>query len=515
VAFSPDGKRIASASDDGTVKLWDAEAGQEAALAINTRAPLLAVAFSPEGTRLAAAGDKSLTVYDTASGQAIRHLRRQPRISYVEDYGVHSAAFSPDGRQLAAEGANKTVWVWDVQTGKRIRALTEPRYRVYAVAFSADGKWLAAASEDKKVHVWDAADGREVRTLEHAAQARMVAFSPDSKRLASAGMDPTIKVWDAQDGQLLMSLTGHRGPVAALAFSAAGDRLASAGADKTVRIWDAADGRHLLTLEGHTDWVTSVAFSPDGQRLASASADRTVKLWDTTSGQETLTQKGDGLMMSVAFSPDGQQLAAAGFDRRVRLWDTRPWEPRRRIEHQARSLLRRLYGRFGIWSEVRQHVRADDRLAAPLRQEAIAMAERCVDDVVSLNSESWEVAVRPDAAPEHYARAVRQARTICRLEPADGNYLNTLGVALYRAGSWEEAAETLARSGKMNAAQRSGRFPSDAAFLAMSQFKLGRLTDAQASLAELRQLMKLPVWAGDAESLAFLREASDLIEGRR
>jgi WD40 repeat protein len=137
------------------------------------------------------------------------------------------------------------------------------------VAFSADGKRLASAGEDKTVKVWDAQTGQEQLTLKgHADRVYSVAFSPDGKRIASASWDMTVKVWEAQTGQEQLTLKGHAGRVHSVAFSPDGKRLASAG-DGTVRLWDADAGQQVLALQGHTDRVWSVAFSPDGKRLAS------------------------------------------------------------------------------------------------------------------------------------------------------------------------------------------------------------------------------------------------------
>jgi WD40 repeat protein len=178
-----------------------------------------------------------------------------------------------------------------------------------------------------------------------------------------------------------LTLRGHTADVSSVVFSPDGSRLASASSDTTVKIWDTATGEELQTLEGHTFAVYSVAFSPDGRRLASCSPDKTVKVWDTTSGQETLTLKGHSLgVSSVAFSADGLQLASGGFDGTVRVWDARPWTPQLRIEQEARNLIDLLYADLGQRAEVIRRIEQDPALSAELRQEALKMTKRWLED---------------------------------------------------------------------------------------------------------------------------------------
>jgi WD40 repeat protein/tRNA A-37 threonylcarbamoyl transferase component Bud32 len=317
VAFSPDGKRVASASSDRTVKVWDAATGQ-IILTFRGHTDLVrSVAFSPDGKHLASASlDRTVKVWDAATGQIILTFRGHTGL-------VHSVAFSPDGERLASAGHDGTVKIWDVPTGEETLTLRGHSAPVYSVAFSPDGKHLASASLDRTVKVWDALTGHDILTLRgHTREVASVAFSPDGKRLASASSDRTIKVWDAAAGQEILTLRGHTREVTSVAFSPDGKRLASASDDRMVKVWDAATGQEALTLRGHTDLVRSVAFSPDGKRVASASSDGTAKIWDAATGQEALTLRGHtGAVYSMVFSPDGKRLASASWDGTVKIWD--------------------------------------------------------------------------------------------------------------------------------------------------------------------------------------------------
>jgi WD40 repeat protein/tRNA A-37 threonylcarbamoyl transferase component Bud32 len=357
--LSPDGKRLAGASKDKTVrvwdlggettadktaKVWDATTGQEI---LTVKVPTeYGVAFSPSLRRVAGHDDNMVKVWNAADDQAALTLNAG---------SVHSLAFSPDGKRLTA-GVSKIIWdgkspvgiSWDLPGGRMdlITVKEEPRgtevidLETRGVAFTLDGKRLARIRADRRlqeweVQVWDVVSGKKDLTLKgHTKGIAAVAFSPDGQLLATASADRTVKVWDAATGQELHTLAGHPEIVRCVAFSPDGLTLASASGGYPydpqrkmvpgeVRLWDVTTGRHTATLQGHTDSVTSVAFSPDGGRLASASQDRTVKVWDPAGGKELLTLVGhEAIVEAVAFSPDRERLASGDGSGIVKLWDT-------------------------------------------------------------------------------------------------------------------------------------------------------------------------------------------------
>ena len=323
VAFSPDGKTLASGNWDGTVQLWEVSTGQVKATLEGDMNFVLSVAFSPDGKTLASGGgsesDSTVQLWDVSSGQLKATLKGDMN-------AVESVAFSSDSATLASASMDGTVRLWEVSTGQ-VKAILKGHmnYFVYSVAFSPDGKTLASGS-DSTVQLWDVSSGQLKATLEgYTSIVISVAFSPDGKTLASGGWgDGTVRLWEVSTSQVKATFEGHTHVVTSVAFSPDGKTLASASPDGTVRLWDVSSGQVKATLEGHTDAVESVAFSPDGTFLASGNWDGTVRLWEVSSGQLQATLEGHThVVISVAFSPDGKTLASGGGGEQplVRLWE--------------------------------------------------------------------------------------------------------------------------------------------------------------------------------------------------
>jgi WD40 repeat protein/class 3 adenylate cyclase len=317
VAFSPDGRRIATASYDGTAKVWDNETGRELLTLKGHGGPVYSVAFAPDGSRIATVSwDGTGKVWDSETGRELLTLSGQMHL-------VWAVAFSPDGRRIATASWDGTAKVWDSETGRELLTLKSDASLVFSVAFGPGGRCLAMPSRDNSAGVWDSETGRELFTLAgHTEYVCSVAFSPDGRRIATASYDRTAKLWDSETGRELLTLKGHTGRVLSVAFSPDGRHIATASQDKTAKVWDTETGRDLMALKGHASLVFSVAFSPDGQRIATASWDGTAKVWDSETARGFLILKGHSTEIhSIAFSADGQRLATASQDNTAKIWD--------------------------------------------------------------------------------------------------------------------------------------------------------------------------------------------------
>ncbi|MEH1894217.1 MAG: AAA-like domain-containing protein [Nostoc sp.] len=317
VVFSPDGKTLASASRDKTMKLWNLDTGKEITTLRGHSDKVFSVVFSPDGKTLASASDdKTIKLWNLDTHKEITTLRGH------SDW-VNSVVFSPDGKTLASASYDKTIKLWNLETGKEITTLRGHSSSVNSVVFSPDGKTLASASDDKTIKLWNRDTGKEITTLRgHSDKVFSVVFSPDGKTLASASSDYTIKLWNRDTGKEITTLRGHSSSVNSVVFSPDGKTLASASSDKTIKLWNRDTGKEITTLRGHSDWVSTVVFSPDGKTLASASLDNTIKLWNRETGKEITTLRGHSSSVnSVVFSPDGKTLASASWDKTIKLWN--------------------------------------------------------------------------------------------------------------------------------------------------------------------------------------------------
>jgi len=329
VSFSPDGRRIVSASSDNMVKIWDAGTGEELLTLRGHKYDFGSVSFSPDGRRIASASWRdTVKIWDAATGEELLTLQRgsASRIRVRATLCDSTLCFSADGCRIAAASfSDKVAKIWDAATGKELLTLKGHfRYGAGSVSFSADGRRIASANY-RTVKIWNATTGEEMLELKgHVDFVNTVSFAPYGDQIASASSDNTVKTWDAGTGEELLALRGHTDAVLTVSFSSDGHRIVSAGSDRMVKVWDAAMGEEMLTLKGHTDAVGSVSFSPDGRRIASASRDNTVKIWDALKSREMLTLKGHTTeVRSVSFSPDGRRIVSAGLgaSRMVKIWD--------------------------------------------------------------------------------------------------------------------------------------------------------------------------------------------------
>jgi len=236
---------------------------------------------------------------------------------------VNAVALGLNDSLLASASADNTIGLWDVASGRELRALSGHKGWVKCVAFSPDGRLLASGSNDKTIRIWDVATGKETHTLAgHTAPVESIAFSADGHWLASASADNSVKIWDLTTAREANTVRGHSGWVTAVTFSRDGKWLATGSKDTTVRLWDMATGREARVLKGHTDRINAVAFSPNAEWLTSASSDGTIKIWKIETGKETRSlSSAAGPEIAVTFTGDGQSVLSVTSNRTVKVWN--------------------------------------------------------------------------------------------------------------------------------------------------------------------------------------------------
>ncbi len=284
--------------------------------------PVNGLAFGPEGVMASASEDGTVRLWALPVGKPLRVLKGHRE-------GVWDVAFNPDGRTLASASRDHAARVWEVNTGRLLLGLEGHTAGVRCVAFSPDGRRLVSGSFDATVRVWDAASGQLQNTLTgHTDAVACLAFSPDGRTLVSGSWDDTLRLWDAAKGHWLRTLKGHTGAVVTVAFITLNDELFIASGDRseTARWWDARRGENRRTL---TDVFggTGAVFSPDGRLLAFGNwGDNSIQVWDADSGRPMHVLEGHTDSVTVvAFSPDGRTLASGGKDGTVRLWGIEGW----------------------------------------------------------------------------------------------------------------------------------------------------------------------------------------------
>jgi WD40 repeat protein len=317
-AFSRDSRRVVTASNDGTARLWDTDSGKTLVTLQGHTAAVWSAAFSVDGTRVVtASNDNTARLWDAGSGIPLIILRGHTA-------AVWSAVFSQDDMRVVTASADCTARLWNASSGEPLVTLEGHTASVWCAALSQDGTRVITTSRDNTARLWNAASGQLLFVLEgHTDDVLAATFSADGARVITASGDHTARLWDAASGEPLFTLEGHTALVLSAAFNQDGTRVVTASADGTGRLWDTASGKTKLTLQGHAGAVWSAVVSQDGRRALTASEDNTARLWDTTSGKTLLTLEGHKApVLAATFSQDGTQVVTACADGTARLWGT-------------------------------------------------------------------------------------------------------------------------------------------------------------------------------------------------
>jgi WD40 repeat protein len=473
VAFSPDGKTLASATLAGAINVWDMTPAEETStvsssdrinslrftpdgqtILLGTRGPtkLIDVASAkevgvvPVGSVVAMSADAN-TLLSWGGGDGdhevvwdVRSGREMARIPQHKDPNVQTRfAVSPDGKSVATFHPwiheDTTVKLCEVASGTLRTLVIDPpksnRNSVLCAAFSHDGKMLAACFAFEWLTVWDVSTGRvKLQNFQGAGMAtfQCVEFTPDNKSVAVARNDGTVTLWDVESGRYEVSFKGHTNVVNALAFSPDGRTLVTAGADKTIRLWDVATGQERSTFKGHAAAVICAAFSPDGNTLATADANKTLKLWRAT--------------------PDAEATA-------------------------------------------RRSGKADAELQVAYQ----------------LHQQAWMLLKPGDRKADDVARAIELERKAVALEPQTAKYWRGLGIAHYRSGDWKDALTTLEKSVELG----NGGDSFNGFFLAMTHWRLGNKDEARKWYDKAVEWMAKNK-PGDDELRRYRTEAAELLK---
>ena len=336
IAFSPDGRWLATGAVDHIVRTWLVVRGPNRKIdrvkpgaEMSHADRLQALAFSPDSRWLAtASANRTAQVWWVATGQKITQM--------VHGAKVNDVTFSPDGRWLATASFDHSAQLWEVTIGFELSQM-DHNYWVDGVIFSPNGRWIATRSA-RIVKIWEANTGREGVQLTHDKPVNTIAFSVDGRWLATAS-NHQVNLWETESGREILQIE-HGGLVRTLAFGLSGTGVAKkellvvAGIDKVARLWDIAEGKLVAKLV-HEDWVNAVALSPDGQWVATASNDNTARVWDATTGREVARLVHEKVVNDVIFSPDSEWVATASGDSTARLWTTASQQEVARLSHQA------------------------------------------------------------------------------------------------------------------------------------------------------------------------------------
>ena len=362
--FSPDGKRIVTASEDNTAKLWDANSGALLADLKGHSNRLITSTFSPDNKKIVTVSrDKTAKVWDAGTGKLLLDLKGHTNeinnaefspdgktiltaswdhtakiwdastgkllANFWHEFQVKTAYFSPDGKKILTSPSSNTAIVWDVASGKILFRLYGHTGMLNAAEFSQDGKQIITACKAGSVKIWDTNTGKLSLDLPgQSYQAMYAQFSPDAEKIVAAYENDTVKVWNAKTGELITNLVGHNAYISSAKFSPDGKMILTASPDNTAKVWDAISGKLLLDLNAHGDLLGfgpfSAEFSADGKKIVTSAEDKTAKVWNAFTGEILANLKGHlNDLVSAAYSPDGTKITTTSYNYPANVWDAK------------------------------------------------------------------------------------------------------------------------------------------------------------------------------------------------
>ena len=316
--FSPDDRRVLTASDDNSARIWDAKTGQTLHTLHGHRSPVTYASWSIDGKKvLTASRDTTARLWDSDSGQTLAIFKGHGR-------SITHASWSTDNKQVLTASGDRTARLWSVESGQALQVLRGHTGSVVHTSWSADGKQVLTGSEDHTARIWNAGNGQPLLTLRgHEGRVLHVSWSVDGNRVLTASTDTTARIWSTENGETLHILQGHNHSIVYASWSADGKRILTASGDKTARIWSGENGRILHILQGHNNWVFHASWSADGKQVLTASADTTARVWSAETGRTLSILPGHtDWVYHASWNVGGGRVLTASRDRTARVWNS-------------------------------------------------------------------------------------------------------------------------------------------------------------------------------------------------
>jgi WD40 repeat protein len=508
VAFSPDGRRMYSISEDGTAKQWSTLQSPSRVLLEGHRNSLREIALSPDGQRLASGSlDGTVRVWDTATGQELLTLKGHHEAVTAVDY-------SADGKMISSgENFVGVIHIWDATTGQLLRTLRQPSF-AWWIRFSPDGQsFLTTSAEDGTINLWNVRSGEQLRTIQATKMLDGAAFSPDGTLIATCNQDESglIQLWEVSTGLPIKTFQGANAVHRSTAFSPDGKFLAVGAQTPYATIWDLETGQVKL-LGGSGGRIAAIAFSPDGTRLFGGGDGGSISIWDPRTGEQLWSfDSQQGTIWSIKVSRDGKTLATGGGDGTVALWRTESLpeslEEQRRLVRAAKRIVDANDSSGNMADQLIADIEQQANLEPALRQLAIRLAATRGDLPGRIFPPAQATLLDPGAAPEALALAARRIESVAAAWPHEPEALRLLALARIRSGLYQEALDLAQEAGNGTGGQNS------AAAALLEAIALSRLGESQG--ARRLQAQAMPsLQNATGQEIGFLLELAAAEFGR-